>query len=448
MAEVIPFQGILYNPEKIRDFSAVVAPPYDVIDADLQNELCERHPHNIVRLILGETGENEGDSETFYQAAANRFSAWLADDILIPDPEPAIYFTSVEFVIEGAAYIRYGVIGYVRLEPFENRVVLPHERTSSKVKTDRLNLMQRTNANFCQIFSLYTDPEAVVLSALKTAVANETPDINLVDDNGERHKLWKITDKKVIAAVSAAMADKRLYIADGHHRYETALNYKNWVAQNDPNFSADHPANYIMMYMSATSDPGLVILPTHRLLPKVDKVILDGFLDSVALYFDIETIPYGKEDQVSAKRSFLEKLRANSAQNTIGAVLNNGRSELYLLTPKSNLSQEVFGHDVPEVLRKLDVTVLTRLILIKILGFRQADLDEEKIIDYTSDFDEALEAARTGEYDMVFILNATKNEQMRAVAAEGEIMPRKTTFYYPKVLTGLVLSSKNREFVQ
>lgn len=441
MAKVIPFRGILYNPDKVGDFSQVVAPPYDVIDEDLQNNLCERHPYNIVRLILGEPGENAGDSKLFYQNAAERFRAWQADQTLVADPAPALYFTSVEFTIGNTAYVRYGIIGYVHLEPFANRVILPHERTSSKVKTDRLNLMQHTSANFCQIFSLYADPEAIILTTLQESVAGRQPDIDLVDDSGERHKLWRITDQKTIETVSGAMAEKRLYIADGHHRYETALNYKDWVAQTDPDFSADHSANYVMMYMSATADPGLVILPTHRLLPQVDEKLRTGFVEAAAAHFDITAVPVDQQNPAAAQQRFLENLREGSAQNTIGAIIS-GQSAFYLLTPKPNLGREVFGHDVPEVLRRLDVTVLTRLILINLLGFTQAELDEEKIIDYTSDFDEALEAVRAGQCDMAFILNATKNEQMRAVAAEGEIMPRKTTFYYPKVLTGLVLSSK------
>ncbi len=443
MAEVIPFHGILYNPEKIDNMATVVAPPYDVIDADQQKTLCDRHPNNIIRLILGEPGENTGDSQVFYQAAADRFRSWLADNILLKDGDPAFYFTSVEFTLDGKDFLRYGLIGYVRLEPFEKRVVLPHERTSSKVKADRLNLIKTTCANFCQIFSLYPDPGKTVLGTLTDAVRDRQPDIDVTDNVGERHKLWRITDPVITETVSRAMADKQLFIADGHHRYETALNYKAWVAANDPDFSEDHPANYLMMYMSALSDPGLVILPTHRMLPELDPDRLSVFTEKAQNYFDIQTIPCSAGGTPAEKDECLSSLCLDTTRNTIGMAIN-GRPEFYLLTPKPDKIQQLFGQSVPEVLRGLDVTVLARLVLIELLGFTQAELDEEKAICYTSNAEEALDAAFSGESDVSFLLNATKKEQVCAVAENGEIMPRKSTFYYPKVLSGLVLSSNSR----
>lgn len=442
MARVIPFRGILYNTDVIEQLGDVVAPPYDVISEEQQQALCDRHPENIIRLILGEPGENKDDSKAFYRAAAKRFKQWWAEGKLVRDETPAIYFTSVAFSVEGQDFQRYGLIAQVGLEPFENGVVLPHERTSSKVKTDRLNLMKETEANFCQIFSLFSDTQNVVLNTLKNAIDGITPDIDILDDAGERHKLWRITDKAVIEKVASAMQDKKLFIADGHHRYETALNYKKWVADNDPDFNEDHPANYIMMYMSSMSDKGLIILPTHRMLNGLSESCKATFIDDASPYFDIREMPFDKGSREKTSSDFIAALRADTAKNTIGAMIA-GRNVFYLLTPKPNIMEEVFGDDVPGVLRDLDVSVLTNLILIKTLGFSQAELDEEKVIDYTSDIHEAIEAAQTGACDIVFMLNPTKNEQMRDVAAAGEIMPRKTTFYYPKVLTGLVLSTKS-----
>ncbi|MDY6904701.1 MAG: DUF1015 domain-containing protein [Thermodesulfobacteriota bacterium] len=442
MARVIPFRGILYNADAIKRIGDVVAPPYDVISEQEQQALCDRHPENIIRLILGEPGENAGDSVAFYKAAAQRFQKWRAEGKLIRDEEPAIYFTSVEFTIEGQNFQRYGLIAQVGLEPFENGVILPHERTSSKVKIDRLNLMKETCANFCQIFSLFSDAENFVLNTLESAVSNVPPDIDLVDENDERHKLWRITDKTVIAEITAAMQDKKLYIADGHHRYETALNYRKWVTDRDPAFNDDHPANYIMMYMSSMSDKGLIILPTHRMLTGLSESSKAAFIDNAGAYFDVREMPFHKDNRDNVKTDFITALRADTTKNTIGAMLA-GRDVFYLLTPKPNIMEEVFGNDVPSVLRDLDVSVLTHLILIKILGYSQAELDEEKVIDYTSDIHDAITAVDTGVCDIAFMLNPTKNEQMRDVAAAGEIMPRKTTFYYPKVLTGLVLSTKS-----
>src|SRR6056297_1416314 len=190
MAKVIPFNGIRYNPKQVGDLSQVVAPPYDVISEEEQAALCDRHPRNVTRLILGEPGENEGDSTRFYEASAERFRQWKADGTLQTEDQPALYLTAVDFTVGQKSYTRYGLIAYVRLEPFENRVVLPHERTSNKVKEDRLNLIKTTGANFCQIFSLYADDENYILNTLIDSVAGQLPEVDLKDDAGERHRLW------------------------------------------------------------------------------------------------------------------------------------------------------------------------------------------------------------------------------------------------------------------
>ncbi len=443
MARVIPFKGTLYNKGKIGDFSRVVAPPYDVISEEEKEKLRNRHPENVVRLILCPPGEKSGENLSFYNSSATCFRKWLADGTLKTDDEPAIYLTSIEFSIEGTRYQRYAFIAYVRLEPFENKVVLPHERTSSKVKDDRLNLLKATHANFCQIFSLYTDPEQVVVNTLVDAVAGKEPDIDLVDDVEERHRLWRIIDPEVTGRVTDLLADKRLYIADGHHRYETALNYRAWVAKNDPDFSDDHPANFIMMSLTSTSDPGLVVLPTHRLLLKSTPALSSDWLQQAKKLFDIEEIPFEPADRKNAEKQFQDQLRAHMMQNTIGAVLN-GRSVFYLLTLRPEAAASAFDSTVPEVLRTLDVTLLTEIVLKKLLGYKQSELDEEEVIDYTSRFEKAIDQALSGKCEAAFLMNPTRNEQVQDVAAQGEIMPRKSTFYYPKVLTGLVFSDKKQ----
>jgi uncharacterized protein (DUF1015 family) len=444
MALVIPFKGIVYNKERINDFSFVVAPPYDVISEEDKKKLCNRHPQNVVRLVLGEPGERFGDNSNFYSLSAKRFQAWMADGTLVTDDVPAIYLTSVEFTADDKRFQRYGFIAYVRLEPFANRVVLPHERTSSKVKTDRLNLSKATGANFCQIFSLYSDPEQVIVNTLLDSVAGRQPDIDLVDDAGERHRLWRITDSRIAGQVTAAFKEKRLYIADGHHRYETALNYRAWIAENNPDFSETHAANYVMMSLSSISDPGLVILPSHRLLLKVNQTRLSELLGQAADYFDVTEIPFDPADRKKAEQQFKNHLQTHFMDNAIGAVVN-GRPVFYVLTLRPGAMEKAFGDTIPEVLRTLDVTVLTQLILKKILGYSQSELDEEEAIAYTSNFGRAVEIALAGKCRAAFLLNPTRSEQVQAAAAQGEIMPRKSTYYYPKVLTGFVFSDQTKE---
>lgn len=445
MAVVIPFQGILYNKDKINDFSQVVAPPYDVICNDENEILRNRHPQNVVRLILCPPSDKSGDSHEFYQSSANRFREWIADRTLISDNDPALYLTSVDFSIEGKQYRRYGFIAYVKLEPFENKVVLPHERTSSKVKSDRLNLLKAAAANFCQIFSIYTDPEQLIINTLIDAVAGKAADIDLVDDAGERHRLWRVTASRVTGRVTDLLKEKQLYIADGHHRYETGLNYRDWVAQNDPGFSETHPANYIMMSLTSTSDPGLLILPTHRLLLNVGQNMLSGsqWLRQAAAFFDIKEIPFDPADREKAAAAFKVNLRENMLQNAIGAVVHD-KPVFYLLTLRPGVMKETFGDTIPEVLQTLDVTILSQLLLKKIFGYSQSELDEEEVIGYTSNFEKAVDAALSGKCRMAFLMNPTRSEQVQSVAAQGEIMPRKSTFYYPKLLTGLVFSDKKQ----
>ncbi|MFZ5563591.1 MAG: DUF1015 domain-containing protein [Thermodesulfobacteriota bacterium] len=437
MARVIPLRGILYNTGKVENFENVVAPPYDVISPDYQKVLCDRHPHNVVRLILGEPGENTGEKPRFYQAAARRFAAWRSQGILAQDKTPAFYLSSVAFTVDQQSFTRYGLIADVGLEPFDRGIILPHERTSSKVKADRLLLTQATRANFSPIFSLFSDTGNPVLEMVKAVTGDRTPDISFVDDRNEKQCLWRITDKAVQQEITRAMADKQLFIADGHHRYETALAYREWVAGQTPGFSAHHPANYVLMYLSSMADPGLVILPAHRLLKGVDRRRRDRFIEDAAAYFDIQKIPAG----ASGREDLLRRMRADTTKNAIGAAVG-GHDAFYLFTPRPHVVETVFEGEVPPVLRTLDVTVLTRLILIRILGYNLAELDDEHVLAYTSIAADAFDAVSSGACDMAFLLNATKNDQMKAVAAAGEIMPRKSTFYYPKVFAGLVLSSK------
>lgn len=443
MAEVVPFKGILYNKEKIGDFSQVVAPPYDVICPEENKSLRDRHPQNVVRLILCESDGDTADSSAFYRSSAKQFRDWLADGTLQTDSEPALYLTTLDFTIEGRQYQRHGFIAYVRLEPFEKKVVLPHERTSSKVKDDRLNLLKAAGANFCQIFSLYTDPEQLVVNTLVEAVAGKQPDIDLVDDAEERHRLWRITDTRTTDQVTTLLKEKQLYIADGHHRYETGLNYRNWVAENDPGFSENHPANFIMMSLSSTSDPGMLILPTHRLLLKVKESLISGsaWVQQAAKHFDIKEIPFDPANREKAELQLRNDLQSNLLNNAFGAVAHN-QPVFYLLTLRPQALLNAFDDTIPQSLRSLDVTILSQLILKKIFGYSQTELDEEEVIDYTSDFHQAVEAAVCGQCQVAFLLNPTRNEQVQTVAAQGEIMPRKTTFYYPKLLTGLVFSDK------
>lgn len=439
MAEVLPFRGILYNTQKIRDLSDVVTPPYDVISKPEQHDFYERHPQNIIRLILGKTTENDTVNNNYYTRASDFLKNWFSENILEQDTTPAFYLTSMDFSLENKIFTRYGIIALVALEPFKNGVIVPHESTFSNVKTERFGLMKSCHANFSPIFSLYSDSKNIIIDKLKGPALKQTPVIEFADYDGHRHRMWRITDLDSCRYVSNAMQEKRLFIADGHHRYETALDYRDWISSSNPDFNKDHPANYVMMYLNSMEDTGLVILPAHRMVKGLKSSIITSFINNAEDYFDILTIPFMDSDFERARAEFISILKSNASKNIIG-VLMKGSMEFYLLTLKSGVMERMFSNELPEALRNLDVTVLTRLIFIEIFGFDNSNLDDESIITYSSSEKQAIEAAVSGKCDISFILNPTKIEQVRDIANKGLIMPRKSTYFYPKVITGLVMN--------
>jgi len=443
MAEIIPFRGILYNTNKINKLADVVAPPFDVISEQEQNQFHESHPQNIIKLTLGKTFENDTRTNNRYTRSADCFNNWLSEGIIETDKEPAFYLTLMEFFFENKRVTRYGLIALIRLEPFEKGIVLPHEMTFSNIKSERLELMKACHANFSPIFSLYSDDENSILDRLKDISLERTPDHVFSDNIGQKHRLWRITDSSVHRHVSETLRDKAIFIADGHHRYETALNYRNWLSAGNPDFNGGHPSNYVMMYLCSMEDSGLVILPAHRMLNQVPAETRASLIDKAKDYFDIITIPYKDDHHKEGLTQFISILKSNTSKNCIGVFIKSC-PELNLLTLKPGIMEQMFGDELPEVIRNIDVTVLTRLIFMEILGFDQARLDNEKLIAYSSVAEEAIDAVAAGRHDMVFILNPTKIQQVRDIAEAGLIMPRKATYFFPKVITGQVINRLDR----
>lgn len=437
MARIIPFRGILYNPEKIYNLADVVTQPFDIISPKEQQDAYERHPESIIRLILGKTTEKDTISDNPHTRAAKCFSEWRSNKILIQDKIPSLYFTSMRFSIENSSVTRYGLIALVGLEPFEKGIVIPHERTFSKVKSERLQLMKACHANFSPIFSMYSDNN--ILDSLKSSALHKSPDIDFTDYNNQQHKLWRITDEEVHRYISDTIKGKKIFIADGHHRYETALNYRDWLKRNTPDFNDDHPANYVMMYLSSMEDPGLIILPAHRMLKQIPENIKTTLVRKASGYFDIIKISFSENGHENALTEFTSILKSNDSKNTIG-VFMKGHNEFHLLTLKPKVMEKMFGKELSESLRTMDVTVLTRLVFMEILGFDQSRLDNEKLIAYSSSEKQAMETVFAGECDLAFILNPTKIEQVKRIAEEGLVMPRKATYFYPKVITGMVIN--------
>jgi len=438
MAEVIPFRGIEYNPRKIPNPGEVTTPPYDVISPEEQARAYARHPHNIIRLILGKEAPEDSEADNRYTRAARCCEEWAEESILIRDPQPAFYLTATRFTVEDRPLTRLGLIARVRLEPFDRGIILPHETTFSGIKSDRLRLMQACHVNFSPIFSLYPDPDRHLLATLEDRVQDRNPDMDFTDTTGDRQRLWRITEGPFCEQVTRNFQDKILYIADGHHRYETALAYRDWLAQADPDFSDDHPANFIMMYLTGMTDPGLVVLPAHRMVRSVPTDLLENFTAHTRAFFDIFALPFRGNTPDGILPEFLSELEKGAHRNTIG-VFVKGRSELLLLRLREGVMDR-FADELPESLRSLDVTVLTRLLLMEVLGFDGDRLDDPAAVAYTSRADTAKDQVFGGRFDMAFILNPTRIEQVRKIAREGLIMPRKSTYFYPKVITGQVIN--------
>lgn len=439
MAVIIPFRGTFYNPQKIQNIGDVVAPPFDIISEEGQEYFHNRHPQNMIRLTLGRTAETDTTTDNRYTRSAGYLDKWLSKNIFVQDEIPALYLTAHKFSHENKPVTRYGLIALVGLEPFEKGVVLPHEKTFSKVKAERLELIKACNANLSPIFSLYADQDNQILNVLLEAIADKPPEMSFLDYNDHEHRLWRITDQAVHRYVADAMQAKRIFIADGHHRYGTALNYKNWLANNDPGFNDRHPANYVMMYLCSMEDSGVVILPAHRMLNEVPAAARASLIQKSAQYFDVITIPYKGDNREKARADFLAMLKSNASKNCLGIFMKDD-PDLYLLTLKPHVMEQMFGNELVESLRNIDVTVLTRLLFMEILGFDQARLDNETLIAYSSIAEDAIDAVEAGKHDITFILNPTTIQQVRRIAEEGLIMPRKATYFYPKVITGQVIN--------
>lgn len=437
MATVLPFRGLTYNREKIGDLSVVTTPPYDVISPEEQEQAYACHPRNVIRLILGKTAGTDTETDNRYTRAAACCTLWQDEEVLVRDPDPAYYLGATDFEVDGASLTRWGIVARVKLEPFDRGIILPHERTFSKVKSDRLALMKTCHANFSPIFSLFPGGTEL-LRDLQAAVSERPAEMDFVDGSGHRQRLWRLTDAEMGDRIREALAPRPLFIADGHHRYETALAYRDGYVAEHPDTPPDHPVNFVMMYLAAMEDPGMVIRPAHRLLKAVDAGAVDALLRKAPDFFEVTEYAWDGANRSEVEARFFAALAENPDRTAIGFLAAN-RAAFHLLRIRPGVMADRFGKELSAALRDLDVTVLTRLIFMELMGFDHARLDNEQLIGYTSVAAEAVKAVTAGPYDAAFFLNPTRIDQVQQVAREREIMPRKSTYFYPKVITGQVI---------
>ena len=419
MPEIKPFCALRYDAGKVR-IADVVAPPYDVISPDHQTQLYDRSRYNVVRLILGR-------EEDRYTEARTSLLAWKEEQILTRDETEAIYFLTQSFVgPDGISHTRRGFIAVCRVEEFQTGAVLPHEKTLSKPKEDRLKLAQAARTNLSQIFSIYSDPENKMGELLDRGITG-APLIE-VEYEGVLNRLWRSADEPLIRDVMAAMKGRTVLIADGHHRYETALAYRDLMRIKTGSGSDDAPFSYTMMFFSSMDDRGLVVFPTHRLVHSLDGFDAGALMTGLGEHFDIT--PYGSRD------SLLESLI--SRREFAYGVIERGGYHLAVLKDRRSL-KSVIGSQIPPEVRELDVTLLHSYVLEDLLKISHESQERKEHLEYVKNVEEADEAIQSGRAQLAFLMNATKLEQIRRVAKAGHTMPQKSTFFYPKLLSGLLL---------
>ncbi len=410
MADVRPFHAVLFEPHHV-NIADVVAPPYDVVSEGERQRLYDRDSHNILHVDFGKDLPGDNDSFNKYTRARYLLNEWLSSGILISTDRPAFYAYQLDYQIGGKDKTLRGIMALVKIEEFGRGNVHPHEATHSKPKTDRLNLIKTCGGNISPIFALYKSPEKKtgrILCDLK----KQQPYFQFIDDDGIRHSLWIIDSERDIEIIQNELSDKAIFIADGHHRYETALEYKREMSQKYPHVDGSEPYDYVMMFLANMADGGLTILPTHRVI----KALPEGWRERLKDYFEIS--------RLRLRRPLDIVKRIHGKEHTIG--LYTG-SEVFML--------KYLGKDLSDLhpaLRYLDVTILHSLIFDKLCGIRDVlyEMNPEKVIHMVN----------SGEYQAGFFLNPTKIEEVEIVALSSLRMPPKSTYFYPKLKTGIVMN--------
>ncbi|MCL4499519.1 MAG: DUF1015 domain-containing protein, partial [Chloroflexi bacterium] len=427
LAEIRPFKGIRYNPEKTEGYDAVVAPPYDVISKDEQSALVRRHKFNVVRLILPQDLPGDSLAGNKYTRAASLLKAWLGKGVLAEDDEPSIYLYQQEYDFEGAMKRRTGFIALAKIEDFSSGKIKAHERTLAGPKADRLNLLRATKTNLSQVFSLYSDPEKQTDGLLERVASGPTD--AAFSYQGVDQRMWRVSDPAAIQQIAEVMEDKPLFIADGHHRYETALNYRNEMRERTGIKTGDAPFDYVMMMFVNMDSEGLTIFPTHRVLRNLPKINEEKFRLNLEHFFEVT--PVDSLDELL--RAMSERIDEHAA----GAYI--GRKSYTLLTVADEakiLDEMEDGHS--REWKLLDVAILHDLVMGRVLGLKGTNM--ENSIKFVVDPREAEKLVTEGSYQAAFFLNPTKISQVKAVANNGETMPQKSTYFYPKLLSGLVFN--------
>ncbi len=422
MAKTIPFKGYRYNLNKIGDWSKILVPPYDVISPGARKQFQESNPYNMIHLTLA-TPQNESDT---YGHVNQKLHHWMKDDILLPDNQASVYYYTLEFetdpdyLIESKPgrikRILSGFMALVRLEDFDSKVILPHEITFSKPREDRLKLLESCHAHLEPVYAVYEDNSQKINHAFQRIIGHTQPNVEFTDTNKTVHRFWKINHPQLIHLIETEMQNKSLLIADGHHRYEAALAFRDKLRKKTPSFSNDHPANYMMMYLVNMDDPNLVISPTHRLIRNVRNMTIPAVHKKLEENFVLTSV----KDQPD----LIVKL---SPQKGICFGLYDGKYHLLEFKKKPATHDEL-----------LDTDIFQEWVVDKTLAIPQQESMHEHI-GFTHSLNESVAKVNSGEYQFAFILRPPDIHDVKRICEQGRRLPQKTTYFYPKPLSGFVI---------
>lgn len=474
MVVVKPINAIVYNQDKV-NMQDVIAPPYDVILDDYREELYKRSEYNIVKLILAKGSKDLSEPNNRYDEAKKNFNKWLEEKVLIKLEKPCILYILQKYTTEDGRKIeRKGFIARNKIEDFSTKNILPHEFTMGGPKEDRLNLTKKCEANFSQIFMVYSDAEKQIERAVELLINNDidtltptqplgndtqsfprqspqgrgisqlTPFIDVTDDNGVQNIVYKVEDEKTLSLIENVMADKTLLIADGHHRYETALNYMNYRISQlnaEPFTIHNSPFTYVMSYFTNLDDENLLVFPTHRIITRwIEPYVL---LEKVKKYFDVKDFEFNGQNKQEIKENFLKAIEdENAKQISMGLYMKNV-NKFYLLTLRENVDEVLNEFGVPDVLKRLDLTVLHKVLITKEFGYSEEEQMAQDGIKYIKQESEAFDLIDLGKAEASFIMAYPKIKDIKEISEVGFRMPQKSTYFYPKLLSGIVINPLN-----
>jgi uncharacterized protein (DUF1015 family) len=440
MADIFPFRGISFDPEKAGSYGSLVTQPYDKISPEMKQRYLQASSNNIVRVIL--PAGPGADDDSVYEKAAETYEHWLAEGILRRETTPGFYPYHQTYRVPGGSETRTrkGFIGLGQLYDYADRVIRPHEHTHSGPKVDRLKLTRATGSQFGQLFMLYSDPEYKINGLFDSCIAGREPFIRVQDEYGVTHSVWKVDDEDAVRKIQELMRGKNMYIADGHHRYETALNWWREKSAQGVKAMGDEAISHAMMSFVCVEDPGLSVLPTHRVVFGLRGFDPEKLLGALKADFDIS--PAGP----AAPANLAAQLKVISGENHSFVFSARGLDNLQILRlrPEVDLSARISGPGSQD-LKGLDVTILHKVIIEPRLGIDEKSLERADHVTYVREPEEALALVTdsNGAHQAVFFLNSTRVDQVVAVADRGECMPQKSTDFYPKMLTGLVINKVN-----